>query len=884
MESGMLKCGVENGIAEIPWITEFSMVNDSVSSRESENLQFGLGLSCTLKEYKQFDSFFSKLIDVRREFLVPPERLRFGLISQRSLMSLLGVEDSGTWMAVMYFKGCPGCSKVIKDEDELKNALMTDNSVIRELQFDGHDLPLALPSNKPSVILFVDRSSETSETRRKSREALDAFREVALHYQISDWMSSQNTQHQDKSSLLAYKGTSRHPRLHLSETAQKIKSKDKMSFMVINEGKHVTLDDIASDLQGKSLQEILAYLLERKKDTKLSSLAKELGFHLLSDDLDIKIAQEVPSQTDGQSNDASLPPSQEASLIDIVDPQSLPMETESALVREEKTQTVGVKVGPSSPYKEDEGISSDKSKHFISIESDKLMEGLELDIAGDLKAKETISSDIENSEQLLEPQVQEFKGSFFLCDDNYQLLESLTGGSTIPSLVLVDPRSQHHYVYSEDTILSHMPISKFLHEYLNGSLVPYQRSAPVLHSPRESTSPPFVNLDFHEMDSIPQVTMHTLTKLVFGSNQSNCGNAAHARSEDIVVLFSSNWCGFCQRMELVVREVHRSLSGYMKMLKSGSLKGQAPFDADNSMNNTKLPFIYLMDCTMNDCSLILESVNQREVYPALILFPAETETVISYNGDISVANIIKFIARHGSNSHHLYSEKGILWTSTEVDGKKQDSPRVAAYEEGQSTKDKFHEVILKNQNPKRVAKYNGGKSRSYVSVISNKAIVEVVVGSILTATDKLLEVIPFDNSKIIIVKADEEAGFQGLIFNKQIKWDALDQLEEGLEFLKEAPISFGGPVLRRGMPFVALTRTVSERETQYVEVSPGTYFLDQFATVASIEKLKAGNQSINDYWFFFGYTGWGRHQLLQEIGEGAWTVSNDNKSLDWPLN
>ncbi|KAE8688101.1 hypothetical protein F3Y22_tig00111000pilonHSYRG00035 [Hibiscus syriacus] len=332
------------------------------------------------------------------------------------------VADSGTWMAVRYFKGCPGCSQVIKDEDELKNALMTDNSIVRELQFDGHDLPLALPENKPSVILFVDRSSETSETRRK--------RYI------------------------------RKPRLHLSEIAQNIKSKDKMSFMVINEGNHVTLDDIALDLQ---------------------------------DDVDMKISQEVPSQTDGQSNDASLLPSEEAPLIGIVDPQSLPMETESALLREEKPHSVGVEVGPSSSYKEDEGISPDKNKHFSSIETEKLLE--------------------------------------------------------------VDPRSQHHYVYSEETILSYMPISKFLHEYLNGSLVPYQRSVPVLHCPRESTSPPFVNLDFHEVDSIPQVTMHTLTKLVFGSNQSNCGNAGHACSEDIVVLFSSNWCGFCQRMELIVREV-----------------------------------------------------------------------------------------------------------------------------------------------------------------------------------------------------------------------------------------------------------------------------------------------------------------------------------------
>lgn len=371
-------------------------------------------------------------------------------------------------------------------------------------------------------------------------------------------------------------GTMGHPSLQLSETAQKIKLKDKMSFMIINEGKHVSLDNLASDLQGKSLQEILTYLLQRKKESKLSSLAKELGFRLLSEDLDIKTAQEVPSQIEGQSNDVSPPPPQKVPLIDIVDPHSIQMESESGLVSEEKPKSIGVEVEASSQYKEDEEISSHKSKRFISIETDKLLEGLQLDIAGDFKAKEKISSEIDKSGEQ-EPHVLEF--SFFLCDDNSRLLESLTGGFTIPSLVLVDPGSQHHYVYSEEAIFSYFSISKFIHEYLNGSLVPYQRSVPPVHSPRESTSPPFVNLNFREMDSIPQVTMHTLSKLVFGSNGSNSGTSAHARSEDVVVLFSSNWCGFCQRMELVVREVYRAIMRYMKMMKGASGKEQTVFDA-----------------------------------------------------------------------------------------------------------------------------------------------------------------------------------------------------------------------------------------------------------------------------------------------------------------
>lgn len=52
---------------------------------------------------------------------------------------------------------------------------------------------------------------------------------------------------------------------------------------------------------------------------------------------------------------------------------------------------------------------------------------------------------------------------------------------------------------------------------------------------------------------------------------------------------------------------------------------------------------------------------QREVYPALLLFPAERKTTVSYEGGMAVSDIIKFIADHGSNSRHLTSENGIFF-------------------------------------------------------------------------------------------------------------------------------------------------------------------------------------------------------------------------------
>ncbi|KAK9275917.1 hypothetical protein L1049_023191 [Liquidambar formosana] len=182
------------------------------------------------------------------------------------------------------------------------------NSLVTELEDDGHDVVTVLSANKPSILLFVDRSSDSSATREKSKVALDAFRELALNYQTSHHMGGQNNDKPAKSSVQsfqAFKSTSEHHRLELSPTSQKIEVKDKTSIMIINEGKHVSLDNVASDLHGTSLHEILAYFLQHKKEAKLSSLAKESGFQLLSDDFDVKIEDTLPSQTEVQSNQVS---------------------------------------------------------------------------------------------------------------------------------------------------------------------------------------------------------------------------------------------------------------------------------------------------------------------------------------------------------------------------------------------------------------------------------------------------------------------------------------------------------------------------------------------------------------------------------------------------
>ncbi|CDP16862.1 unnamed protein product [Coffea canephora] len=189
----------------------------------------------------------------------------------------------------------------------------------------------------------------------------------------------------------------------------------------------------------------------------------------------------------------------------------------------------------------------------------------------------------------------------------------------------------------------------------------------------------------------------------------------------------------------------------------------------------------------------------------------------------------------------------------------------------------YYEVFLEDQ--KREVAATQFRVQSWSS--SHESTPLVVPGCILTATDKLLNVQPFDESKILIVKVNQATGFEGLIVNKHINWESLEELEEGLQKLKGAPLSYGGPVMKQGMPLVALAQKFVD--DKHPEVLPDVYFLDQWATLRLMDELKLGNKSVRGHWFFLGFSSWGWEQLFHEIAEGAWHVSKGNtEHLDWP--
>ncbi|KAF8050062.1 hypothetical protein N665_2057s0008 [Sinapis alba] len=848
------------------------------NQKENDRANGASGQTCNHEQYKQLSLFLSKLIATAKEFSLPPEKQKFGLITEKSMASPFTVGESDSWAAVLQLAGCPHCSKILKAGDDIQRFLKMENPIVSELEDTRQDHELSLPANKPSFILFVDRSSGTLEDRRKSMKALCTFREVAAQHKVSDIINwGSDIQSENSVSQVDEESGS----VSLQKTAQKfktIKLENKVSFVIMDGDKNVGLDTLASGIEGSSLQEILTNLVHRRKENKLSSIAKDVGFRLLSDDVHIKLLDAVPSQPEVMpGQDASSSPA-EGSGENSLHPIEGDVQSRVGMSSEEKDETKPSE-RESSSQDDKEQVSTNRSEQLVMAETDK---------AGVYKTKNVeeeikVSLHSESKEDL----VHSFTGSYFFSDANYALLRGLTGDVKIPSAVIIDPALQQHYVLQDELAFSYSSLVDFLHGYLNGSLSPYTRSETTIHKPKETTVPPFVNLDFHEADSIPRITVNTFSHMVQAWNQSSGGKAPCPLCQDVLVLFSNNWCGFCQRMELAVREVYRSLKDHKAIIQGESKNNQrlSKSETPTSGKNLKSPLIYLMDCTLNDCSFILNSINQREVYPSVVFFPAERNKVILYEGETSVTGITEFLARHANNSREFFRIIPTLSGKGRRNSNKLDQSSSAVNNEvKEKDVDKLVEVVVSNRDPpeREVNQDQVVNSQSPPTHSVKATAPKVKVGTILVATERLGDSPPFTKSKILILKAARESGFMGVIFNKRLKWTSFPDLDGGetAKLLKDTILSLGGPVMDSEKPLLALSRE-GDPSTD-LELSPGVYFLDHESVARRIQELKSRDVNPSDYWFFVGCSSWSYEQLFDEIGLGVWDVDNNQLDFAWP--
>ncbi|RCV42430.1 hypothetical protein SETIT_9G215800v2 [Setaria italica] len=970
IEDEELTFGGEGQLTGSSWKGGFTLANESLSGQIG-NTDDG-NRKCTIQKFRQFESFYAKLTAIAREYFLPPEIARFGLITERSLLPSLDVSNEGnpeTWFVIIHYLGCTACSVIVKDGDDLGSLVQSHHNLgIKEVGADESSAEAIFPSNRPSVILFIDRLSHSSKVRDESKfinKLLRQYVQTNYPFHVSTGVLSSGTSKTRSKTVTSLRNagiSGAHSETgRLSAWASKLMALgDKMSVMVVNDGDNILYRSSSHGSGGNPLYDVLTKLLHktrpghRSKKTRISLVTKDVGLNMLSDDSKIQAVESLSvegSEYKRTDNSVATADNSNDDITEVSVDENTAEETE--YIDDGQAPSILEKTPATYPNEHDNDLEpdalevEDQSKSEASDMSPDLQEDISYNayssskVGGTLHKRiveKTVTVTLEPDERNMHADQEEsvssneqddgssvlgkefrknedaiyeenafnlhqgseesdtrcphhatcrssrspvrdntditeqvttgisedrFAGSFYFSDGSYRLLKTLTGGSRIPSLVIIDPVQQKHYVFPEEIKYSYASLQNYLDSFMNGSLPSYYHVTSSAKSSKELPRPPFVNHDFHEANSIPQLTTNSFCPLVFGSADcnskselsfSNTENLSLGWNKDVMVLFSNSWCGFCQRAELVVRELHRSFKSFSSYSDSVFANVQ---DVHTEEKNKKyamkgFPVIYMIDCTSNECHHLLKSAGMEELYPTLLLFPAENKSAIAYEGGMSVAHLIEFLESHVSNSHHLLDYKGFMWKKRMAT--KQDAPQAIP----------FH-----------ISDKGSGDVGSDLPNHSN-----VVTGSILTATEKLGTAVPFDNAKVLIVSSDSHGGFHGLIINKRLSWGVFKNLDSSMDSIKHAPLFYGGPVVVQGYHLVSLSRVAWEG---YMQVIPGVYYGNIIATSRVVTRIKSGEQSVDDLWFFLGYSGWGYNQLFDELSEGAWLVSGKPiEHLDWP--
>lgn len=162
---------------------------------------------------------------------------------------------------------------------------------------------------------------------------------------------------------------------------------------------------------------------------------------------------------------------------------------------------------------------------------------------------------------------------FFFRDGDDLLKEKLTMSVMTPAVVIVNPQTEAYFVFPLNESITPSSLITFIDQFFLGLLEETVRSEPPPGPQREGPCPPYANFDFHDHNSIPHVTADLFHDKVLGfppnataftvSEATESHLMGPAWKKDVLVLFTTPWCGFCKRMELVVREVYRALKPYV---------------------------------------------------------------------------------------------------------------------------------------------------------------------------------------------------------------------------------------------------------------------------------------------------------------------------------
>ncbi|MBP6686893.1 MAG: YqgE/AlgH family protein [Lacibacter sp.] len=138
-------------------------------------------------------------------------------------------------------------------------------------------------------------------------------------------------------------------------------------------------------------------------------------------------------------------------------------------------------------------------------------------------------------------------------------------------------------------------------------------------------------------------------------------------------------------------------------------------------------------------------------------------------------------------------------------------------------------------------------------------------GNIIIST-ALLTGTEFEKAVIVITEHNEK-GTIGYVFNKLFP----RSFNELTEFKHSVPVPLyeGGPVQTDMLYFMHCNPgMIGEGEPVANNVHIGGNFKK------TVQLLNSGQLSINEVRFYIGYCGWDAYELVEEIAEGSWLLTN----------
>ena len=124
----------------------------------------------------------------------------------------------------------------------------------------------------------------------------------------------------------------------------------------------------------------------------------------------------------------------------------------------------------------------------------------------------------------------------------------------------------------------------------------------------------------------------------------------------------------------------------------------------------------------------------------------------------------------------------------------------------------------------------------------------------------------FKRSVILLCEHNEEGSF-GFVLNNYIEFD-MDQIDENMPYL-DSRVSIGGPVKKSNLFYLHQAGTALEES---VEGAEGIFMGGDFGQLK--EHLVKGTIKTADVRFFVGYAGWSPNQLMEELEQNSWIVTD----------